>query len=76
MEKLYAQGCISKKFPLPEKIHAHRTPCDVSIPYLHCVVNKRKEGGQGKGTGEHCDESELDDQLEVFGDDHGWPGRG
>ena len=49
---------------------------DVSIPDLHCVVNKRKEGGQGKGTGEHCDEPELDDHLEVLGDDHGRPGGG
>ena len=28
MEKLSAQGCISKKFPLQEKILAHRTPCN------------------------------------------------
>ena len=31
MEKLSAQGCISKKFPLQEKIRAHRTPCTVVL---------------------------------------------
>ena len=45
-------------------------------PDFQCIVQERKEGSEGKGAGEHGNEAELDDHLQVLSDDHGGPGGG